>query len=153
MARAASPQSGSGIRMQSQWDLNGGDGCSSFPLLIASKSRQLSEEGYCVKAVCNRLLMLLCVCRQTRRSGMESLSSTLDHFTILLAHPGSSFGRGGWHHPSFQITPLFFLQNMLLPFLKSLWLPEEQRCSVRGITALQPALELNQPPTEAAGST
>lgn len=111
MARAASPQSGSGIRMRSQWDLNGGDECSSFPLLIASKSRQLSGEGYCVKAVCNRLLMQLCVCRQTRRSGMESLSSTLDHFTILQAHPGSSFGRRGWHHPSFQITPLYFFSE------------------------------------------
>lgn len=137
-----------------EWDLNGGDECSSFPLLIASTSPQLSGEGYCVKAACSRLLMLLCVCRQTR-SGMKSLSSTSDPSSIPQAHPGSSFGRRGWHHPSFQITPLyfFFLKNMLLPFLKSLWLPEERCCSARGITALQPALELNQPPTEAAGST
>lgn len=37
----------------------------------------------------------------------KSLSSTLDHFTIPHAHPSSSAGRSGWHHPSFQIMPLF----------------------------------------------
>lgn len=83
---------------------------------------------------------------------MKSLSSTLDHFTILQAHPGSSLGEEAGIIPLFRLHLfIFFLQNMLLPFLKSLLLPEEQRCSVRGITDLQP--ELNQPPTEAAGST
>lgn len=37
----------------------------------------------------------------------KGLSSTLDHFTIPHAHPSSSAGRSGWHHPSFQIMPFF----------------------------------------------
>lgn len=71
MARAACPQNRSRIRTRSQWDLNGGDECSSFPLLIASKSRQLSEEGYCVKAVRNSLLMQLPRAFADRQEGLE----------------------------------------------------------------------------------
>lgn len=71
MARAASPESGSGIRMQSQWDLSGGDECSFFPLLIGSKSRQLSDEGWCVKALCDSLLMQLPCVFADRQEGLE----------------------------------------------------------------------------------
>lgn len=154
-ARAASPGSCSRIIMWSQLDPNGGDECSSFPLLIARQSQQLSGEGYCINAVCNSLLMQLPhVCLQTDKKVWNEMSKLhLGSFHHSTSSPRLLFW-GKWLASSlFSDYASSFLQNTLLPFLKSSWLPEERHCSVRGITDLQPALELNQPPTEAAGST
>lgn len=122
-----------GLQWWSQLDLSGRDRSKdSFPLLIRRKSQQLSEEGYCIKAVCNSLLRQLPhVFADWQGLKWKGLSSTLDHFTIPHARPSSSAGRSGWHHPPFQIMPLFPTKHAAAILKKFLVWGELRMCSLR----------------------